>query len=118
MSKHRVLSLKPHLRLEWRGQHAQNETGQPDHSTSLGDSSAPSTRIGLSVHAVVSQLTLARSLIKRTSRSFRCGSAASELGATSLEIAGTLDYPPANDGAPLNDPLYFTLTILAEPAWR
>src|SRR6202011_1413064 len=50
MSKHRVLSLKPHLRLEWRGQHGQNETEQPDHSTSLGDSSAPSTRIGFSVH--------------------------------------------------------------------
>src|SRR5260370_33875679 len=31
MSKHRVLSLKPQLRLEWRGQHGQNETEQPDH---------------------------------------------------------------------------------------
>jgi hypothetical protein len=47
MSKHRVLSFKPQLRLEWQGQ---NETEQPDHSTSLGDSSAPSTRIGFSVH--------------------------------------------------------------------
>jgi hypothetical protein len=26
MSKHRVLSLKPQLRLEWRGQDGQNET--------------------------------------------------------------------------------------------
>src|SRR6267142_4868604 len=49
MSKHRVLSFKPQLRLEWRGQHRQNETEQPDHSASLGDSSAPSTRIGFSV---------------------------------------------------------------------
>src|SRR6478672_7582036 len=38
MSKHRVLSFKPQLRLEWRGQHGQNETEQPDHSASLGDS--------------------------------------------------------------------------------
>jgi hypothetical protein len=30
MSKHRVLSLKPQLRLEWRGQDGQNETEQPD----------------------------------------------------------------------------------------
>src|SRR5712664_3349173 len=44
-SKHRVLSLKPQLRLEWRGQHGQYETEQPDHSTSLGDSIASSTRI-------------------------------------------------------------------------
>jgi hypothetical protein len=38
MSKHRVLSFKPQLRPERRGQHGQNETEQPDHSTSLGDS--------------------------------------------------------------------------------
>jgi hypothetical protein len=31
MSKHRVLSLKPQLRLEWRGRDGQNETEQPDH---------------------------------------------------------------------------------------
>jgi hypothetical protein len=49
MSKHRVLSFKPYLRLEWRGQDGQNETEQPDHSTSLGDSIA-STRIRFSVH--------------------------------------------------------------------
>jgi hypothetical protein len=47
MSKHRVLSFKPYLRLEWRGQ---NETEQPDHSASLGDSIASSTRIRFSVH--------------------------------------------------------------------
>src|SRR6202021_1701919 len=38
LSKHRVLSLKPQLRLEWRGQDGQNETEQPDHSASLSDS--------------------------------------------------------------------------------
>src|ERR1700676_298561 len=50
MSKHRVLSFKPELRLEWRGQDGQNETEQPDHSASLGDSITSSTRIGFSVH--------------------------------------------------------------------
>jgi hypothetical protein len=45
MSKHRVLSLQPYLRLEWRGQDGQNETEQPDHSASLGDSITSSTRI-------------------------------------------------------------------------
>src|SRR6202011_4614501 len=50
MSKHRVLSFKPQLRLEWRGQDGQNETEQPDHSASLGDSITTSTRIRFSVH--------------------------------------------------------------------
>jgi cystathionine beta-lyase/cystathionine gamma-synthase len=50
MSKHRILSLKPQLRLEWRGQDGQNETEQPDHSASLGDSITSSTRIRFSVH--------------------------------------------------------------------
>src|SRR4030081_3933496 len=49
MSKHRVFSLKPQLRLEWRGQDGQNETEQPDHSASLGDSITSSTRIRFSV---------------------------------------------------------------------
>src|ERR1700686_3841972 len=49
MSKHRVLSFKPDLRLEWRGQDGQNETEQSDHSASLGDSITSSTRIRLSV---------------------------------------------------------------------
>jgi hypothetical protein len=31
MSKRRVLSFRPQLRLEWRGQDGQNETEQPDH---------------------------------------------------------------------------------------
>src|SRR5258707_9988947 len=38
MSKHRVLSFKPRLRLEWRGQDGQSEAEQPDHPASLGDS--------------------------------------------------------------------------------
>jgi hypothetical protein len=53
MSKHRVLSFKPHLRLEWRRQDGQNETEQPDHSASLGDSITSSTRIRFSVHTSV-----------------------------------------------------------------
>jgi hypothetical protein len=50
MSKHRVLGLKPQLRLEWRDQNGQNETEQTDHSASLGDSITSSTRIRFSVH--------------------------------------------------------------------
>src|SRR5258707_1822121 len=52
VSKHRVLSFKPQLRLEWRGHDGQSETEQPDHSASLGDSITSSTRIGFSVHTV------------------------------------------------------------------
>ena len=54
MPKHRVLSFKPQLRLEWRGQDGQNETEQPDHSAGLGDSVTSSTRIRFSVHTVAS----------------------------------------------------------------
>src|SRR5450631_503714 len=50
MSKHRVLSLKPQLRLERQGQDGQNEMKQSDHSASLGDSITLSTRIRFSVH--------------------------------------------------------------------
>jgi hypothetical protein len=50
MSKHRVLSFKPQLRLEWRGQDGQSETEQPDHPASLSDSITSSTRIRFSVH--------------------------------------------------------------------
>ena len=50
MTKHRVLSLKPQLRLEWRGQDSQNETEYPDHSASLGDSITASTQMRFSVH--------------------------------------------------------------------
>jgi hypothetical protein len=49
MSKHRVLGFKPQLRLEWRGQDGQDETEQPDHSASLGDSVTSSTGIGFLV---------------------------------------------------------------------
>jgi hypothetical protein len=50
MSEHRILTFKPQLRLEWRGQDGQSETEHPDHSTSLGDSITSSTRIRFSVH--------------------------------------------------------------------
>src|SRR6266851_4037334 len=50
MSKHRVLSLKPQLRPEWRGQDGQSETEQLDHSASLCDSITSSTQIRFSVH--------------------------------------------------------------------
>jgi hypothetical protein len=50
MSERSILSLKPALRLEWQGQDGQNETEQPDHSASLGDSVTSSTRIRFSVH--------------------------------------------------------------------
>src|SRR3984893_4928076 len=53
MSKHRILSFKLKLRLEWRVQDGQNETEQPDHSASLGDSITSSTRIRLSVHTLL-----------------------------------------------------------------
>src|ERR1700730_4708203 len=56
MSKHRVLGFKPPLRLERRGQDGQNETEQPDHSASLGDSITSSTRIRFSVHTGASCL--------------------------------------------------------------
>src|SRR6202035_5726006 len=50
MPKHRVLSLKPQLRLEWRGQDGHNEIEQPSHSASSGDSITSSTRTRFSVH--------------------------------------------------------------------
>jgi hypothetical protein len=50
MSEHRILRLKPALRLERRRQNAQNETEQADQSASLGDSMTSSTRIRFSVH--------------------------------------------------------------------
>src|SRR5260370_5432163 len=61
MSKHRVLSFKPHPRLEWRGQDGQNETEQSDHSVSLGDSITSSTRIRFSVHTTLIVVTHHRS---------------------------------------------------------
>jgi hypothetical protein len=53
MPKYRVLSLKPHLRLDWRGQDSQDETQKPDHSASLSDSVTSSTRMRFSVHTPV-----------------------------------------------------------------
>jgi hypothetical protein len=50
MSQHCVLSSKPQLRLEWRGQDGQSEREQPDHSASLGDSITSSTRMRFSAH--------------------------------------------------------------------
>jgi hypothetical protein len=38
VSKHRVLSLKPQLRLEWRGQDGQSKPDQRDHRANLADS--------------------------------------------------------------------------------
>src|SRR5438445_7408343 len=56
MSKHRVLSLKPQLRLEWRGQDGQSETEQSNHSATLGDSITSSTRIGFLVRTGVVEI--------------------------------------------------------------
>src|SRR5580704_9656922 len=53
LSKHRVLSFKPQLRLEWQGQDGQKETEQPDHSASLSDFTTSSTRIRFSIHTGV-----------------------------------------------------------------
>src|SRR5450759_2302856 len=63
MPKHRILSFKPQLRLEWRGQDGQNETEQPDHSASLGDSVTSSTRIEFSVHTARAPLGLSPSAL-------------------------------------------------------
>src|ERR1700736_4450477 len=60
MSKHRVLSLKPQLRPEWRGQDGQSETEQPDHSASLSDSITSSTRIRFSVRTAGERLARGR----------------------------------------------------------
>jgi len=37
MSEHRILRLKPALRLEQRGQHGQNKTDKRDHRANLAD---------------------------------------------------------------------------------
>src|SRR5258705_5769277 len=39
MSEHRILRLKPALRLEQRGQHGHNKTAKRDHRANLADSS-------------------------------------------------------------------------------
>ena len=40
MSERRILCLKSALRLEWQGQHGQNEAHQRDHRVNLADSIA------------------------------------------------------------------------------
>src|SRR5260221_7107095 len=65
MSKHRILSFKPQLRLEWRGHDGQDETEQPDHSASLGDSFTSSTRIGFLVHTGLLQGKLDVAFLRR-----------------------------------------------------
>src|SRR5258705_13917110 len=50
MSEHRILRLKPALRLERRGQHGQNKPNQRDHRASLADSVTRKIRIRFSVH--------------------------------------------------------------------
>ena len=67
MPEHRILRLKPALRLEWRGK---NETEQPDHSASLGDSVTSSTRIRFSVHTGKHVNTLIRALRKVYGQNF------------------------------------------------
>jgi len=70
LSKHRVLSFKPQLRLKWQGQDGQSETEQPDHSASLGDSITASTQTRFSVHtAAFYTVTLSRVLIARAAKS-------------------------------------------------
>jgi hypothetical protein len=83
MSKHRVLSFKPQLRLEWRGQDGQNETEQPDHSASLGDSITSSTRIRFSVHTPIYGIRRING-IRRRFHSVTAESAISRFGAASF----------------------------------
>src|SRR5467141_2677242 len=54
MSERRILCLKSALRLEWQGQHGQNEAHQRDHRLNLADSIAQKTRIWFSVHTAAS----------------------------------------------------------------
>jgi hypothetical protein len=60
VSKHRVLSFKPQLRLEWQGQDGKKETEHPDHFASLSDFTTSSTRIRFSVHTTMSPAYPAR----------------------------------------------------------
>jgi hypothetical protein len=50
MSERSILSLKPALRLVWRGQHGQNKPDQRDHRANLPDSVTRQIRIRFSVH--------------------------------------------------------------------
>jgi len=53
MSEHRILRLKPALRLERRGQHGQNKPNQRDYRASLADSVTRKIRIGFSAHTAI-----------------------------------------------------------------
>src|ERR1700731_4018893 len=70
MSERGILSLKPDLRLEQRGQHGQDKPDEPDHRGNLADSSLKQARIGFSVHTglweLVSPLTRLRTSSKRS----------------------------------------------------
>src|ERR1700732_2779172 len=70
MSKYRVLSFKPHLQLEWRGQDGQNETEQPNHSASLGDSFTASTRTRFSIHTVLCHMCDTNGTMAKPLRTF------------------------------------------------
>src|SRR6202022_1122294 len=50
MSEHRILPLKPALRLERQDQHGQNKPNQRDHRANLADSVTRKIRISFSVH--------------------------------------------------------------------
>src|SRR6476620_2123884 len=99
LSKHRVLSFKPQLRLEWRGQDGQNETEQPDHSASLGDSITSSTQIRFSVHTratVASKMLDASEALGGVGRiTFQMSTASLETAAMkrSIELLGTEVVP-------------------------
>src|ERR1700730_9550502 len=46
MSERGILSLKPGVRLEWRGQDGQDEPDEPDHRGNLADSSLNKPELG------------------------------------------------------------------------
>jgi hypothetical protein len=67
MSEHRILRLKPALRLERRGQHGQNKTDERDHRTNLADSSLNKPGWGFR-HTQRSGMSALRSMTAGTSR--------------------------------------------------
>src|ERR1700738_5324246 len=56
VSERGILSLKPDLRLEQRGQHGQDKPDEPDHRGNLADSITSSTRIWFSVHTAIGSI--------------------------------------------------------------
>jgi hypothetical protein len=101
MSKHRVLSFKPQLRLEWRGQEGHNETEQPDHSASLGDSITASTQIRFSV---------------RTGTSYTKSAGDAKRTVQALDFVLLLQQLPSR--APNFAPLRSELVDFFTPTWR